>query len=45
MSVKDRSTHKIKEEQMVFSDEIIFVDDETLTEEEWEAMMREQTEK
>ncbi len=30
---------------MVFSDEIIFVDDETLTEEEWEAMMREQTEK
>lgn len=30
---------------MVFSDEIIFVDDETLTVEEWEAMMREQTEK
>ena len=30
---------------MVFSDEIIFVDDETLTEEEREAMMREQTEK
>lgn len=30
---------------MVFSDEIVFVDDETLTVEEWEAMMREQTEK
>lgn len=30
---------------MFFSDEIVFVDDETLTVEEWEAMMREQTEK
>lgn len=30
---------------MTDNEEIIFIDEETLTAEEWEAMMREQTEK
>lgn len=38
-------SRQMKEGKMDFSEEIIFVDEETLTEEEWEALVHEPAEK